>query len=225
MATIGIEWCNDYHGRAPNLINNDINARGFSAKLLGTTKFDYGDDLAWDQDFENGPENKANGANIVFFSGHGTAMGPLFGTDTYKDGIASPSDMRLGGECKWVVFDACEVLQDLGTPYDAVSRLKGCFIMGLHAMLGFHTACTSVSGRGELFARALNDGSTVLAAWLHACEETESGETYCAFLFAKSDGVDTEGDYWYEKGEGSVSVDPDLETIAFDYGKVYCGGS
>ena len=46
MATIGIEWANQYHGRASNLKNNDDNARGFFNTLQGVKRFDFGDDLA-----------------------------------------------------------------------------------------------------------------------------------------------------------------------------------
>ena len=52
MGTIGIEWANLYHGRATDLKNNDDNAQGFYNTLQGVRRFQYGDDLAWDQDLE-----------------------------------------------------------------------------------------------------------------------------------------------------------------------------
>src|SRR6267142_2381383 len=112
MATKGIEWVNNYHGRANNLSNNDNNAQGFYNKLNGTKSFEYGDDLAWDQDFEESgigspaagsDTSYADNVDIVFFSGHGSSSGLFFGRSTLDDGEAKPAELGLGNrECEWL---------------------------------------------------------------------------------------------------------------------------
>ena len=75
--TIGIEWVNNYHSASSNLSNNDKNARGFYNRLQGQRMFEYGNDLAWDQDFEEkgagtppagSDQLYADHVDIVFFS-------------------------------------------------------------------------------------------------------------------------------------------------------------
>lgn len=214
MATIGIEWVNEYHGHASNLSKNDNNARGFYNELTGTRQFEYADDLAWDQDFEqSGTGTPAAGTDstygdnvdIVFFSGHGSSSGISFGIRNKDDGIAKPSNMRLGDkDLEWIVFDACNVLYDSSTN-DAVARL-GAVFNGLHYMLGFATTCSDVGDRGKKFASKLNSGFRVREAWIQACRETENSSTECAYIRADNGTSDTYNDHWH--GQGFVSTDP-----------------
>ena len=220
MGTIGIEWVNQYHGRADDLKNNDDNARGFYNTLAGVRRFDYGDDLAWDRDFEQSGVGSpsagtdvlyADNVDIVFFSGHGSPSGILFGIDTFDDGRARPSELRLGNvECEWVVFDACEVLErdDL----KVFDRLDPAFA-GLHFILGFDTTCHDSGDRGKKFAERLNDGWSIRDAWIRACTETEGSETNYAYLRADASGTDTFNDHWH--GKGFVSSDPTQPTAFF----------
>jgi uncharacterized protein DUF6345 len=211
MGSIGIEWVNEYHGRASDLSNNDNNAQGFYNKLDGTERFEYGDDNAWDQDFEaSGVGSPTTGTDtsysdnvdIMFFSGHGSTSGMFFGKSANDDGTARPSDMRLGNkDLEWLVIDACKLLNSS----DVFSRLEDSFV-GLHYMLGFHTTCSDVKTRGEKFAKKLNDGWHVRCGWIDACTETESSSCECAYLRAYSSGADTLNDHWH--GKGSVSDDP-----------------
>lgn len=213
MGTIGIEWVNKYHGRASDLKNNDDNARGFYNALDGTRQFEYSNDLAWDQDFEeSGIGSPSAGTDqifvdnvdIVFFSGHGSSAGALFGRADKDDGTAKHSEMRLGNrQLEWIVFDACEVLKyDSGNVFD---RWRSVF-KGLHYILGFDTTCSDVSDRGKKFAKRLNDGWTVREAWIKACEETQGSGTKWAYLRAGQSGADTYNDHWH--GKGYVSPDP-----------------
>jgi len=211
MASIGIIWVNEYHGRADNLYKNDDNARGFYNTLHGVRQFDYGNDNAWDQHLEQaGVGSPARGSDriladnvdIVYFSGHGTPNGPLFGVATHDDGIAKPTEMRLGDQqAEWIIFDACEVLQS-SDRWHSVFR-------GLHFILGFSTVCTDVRDRGQKFAEYLNDGNWILGSWIAACEETEGSDVRCAALWAEDSrvGTNTYHDHWH--GKGYVSPDPD----------------
>jgi Family of unknown function (DUF6345) len=223
MATIGIEWANQYHGRASDLKNNDDNARGFFNTLQGVKRFDFGDDLAWDQDFEqSGTGSPTAGSDqvfvddvdIVFFSGHGSAAGGLFGRADRDDGRSRATDMRLGDQqCEWIIFDACQVLEDT----NVFSRCGPVFT-GLHYILGFHTICQDVGDRGRIFAERLNAGTRVRDAWIQACTETEGSDRQWAYMRADATGTDTFNDHWW--GKGFTSPDPFSPTT-----RVYLRGS
>ena len=224
MGTIGIEWVNKYHGRASELKNNDNNARGFYNELSGTRQFEYGDDSAWDQDFEQSGTGAptagsdtiyADNVDIIFFSGHGNSGGGMFGVDTFDDGWARSSNMRLGDlQAEWIIFDACEVMKES-------TRLNWQQVFqGLHYILGFHTTCSDKSNRGKKFAEYLNDGHSVRWSWIKACIETQGSGTWCAYYRAEESGVsDTYNDHWH--GKGFVSNDPDNPT-SFTYFRQTC---
>ena len=228
MGTIGIEWINKYHGRAADLKNNDDNARGFYNELDGVRQFEYGDDLAWDQDFEESGAGSpstgtdqyyADNVDIVFFSGHGSRSGPFFGRADRDDGTAGYSEIRLGNRnCEWVIFDACQVLDN--SDGKVFSRWEQIF-KGLHYVLGFVSTTSDSSSRGKKFAKHLNDGYTVRNAWKKACQETEgSGVTWGYLRADKSGGgTDTYNDHWH--GKGTVSADP-TGSLSFYYGHGTC---
>jgi len=221
VATIGIEWVNKYHGRASNLKNNDNNARAFYEQLDGVEEFEYGNDLAWDQDFEHsGVGTPSSGSDslyaddvdIAFFSGHGSRTGLLFGVTGYDDGVAKNTEMRLGDKnLEWIVFDGCQALDYDGG--DVFGRWGWPVFKGLHYILGFHTTCYDVKSRGKKFAKRLNDGWTVREAWIKACKETEGSGTHYAYLRANASGVNTYNDHWW--GKGSVSGDPTSPSTLF----------
>ena len=220
MCTIGIEWANSYNGRASDLKNNDDNARGFYHTLQGIRRFEYGDNLAWDQDFEqSGVGNPSSGTDqlyaddvdIVFYSGHGSISGGFFGVAGSDDGYARPSDLRLGDrDCEWAIFDACQVLE--WNNGNVFTRCRGIFT-GLHYILGFDTISTDSGDRGRKFAERLNEGWRVRDAWIRACIETEGSDKQWAYMRADAPGTDTFNDHWW--GKGFVSSDPRNPTNFF----------
>ena len=79
VGTVGIEWVQDYHSRTSNLDNTKAQAEGFYNTLSAIRAFNWGDDLAWDQDFEQaGKGTPAQGTdtdwaeNVDFVSSPGT---------------------------------------------------------------------------------------------------------------------------------------------------------
>jgi hypothetical protein len=180
---IGVEWVNNYHGRNTDLKNRDKNAEGFINHLSGIKSFDYGDDLAWDTDFEqqgagNPPEGSdtvhADNVDIVYFSGHGLIS---FGVANHDDGWATPREMALGnGRCRYLVIDACDAMSG-----PATTRWKPVF-NGLRAMFGFVTHAYDVPDRGEKFANYLNAGHYMDYAWIWACQETEDSACQWGYI-------------------------------------------
>lgn len=224
MARIGIEWVKAYHGRANNLSNTQAQAEGFLNTLSGVRQFNWGDDLAWDQDFEQqGTGSGSTGTDstwidkveAAFFSGHGSASGFLFGVAGKDDGKAKPSEIRWGdGALNWIAIDACQVLERDGV----FDRWRPAF-KGVHVICGFHTTTGDEGKRGRYFANHLNEGRTVRQAWIAAAQETEDSSTEWAYIRADADGTDTYNDHWF--GKGAVSADPTTPTIYW-YAKGAC---
>lgn len=218
MGSIGIEWVRQYHGLAGNLTNTKPQAEGFYNTLSATRRFQWGDDLAWDRDFEQqGAGSPASGTDtiwadnvdMVFFSGHGSPSGFIFGVKT-DDAKVKPTEVRWGDkELEWIALDACNVLEANGV----FSRWGWPVFKGLHYILGFHTTTGDEPDRGRLLAQYLNNGETMRRAWIKCCQDTEGSDTQWAYLRADAPGTDTYNDHWW--GKGSVSADPDSPTVLY----------
>ena len=63
MATIGIEWVKKYNGLSGDLSNTKAQAEGFYNTLSGVRQFNWGDDNAWDQDFEQSGKGSPRSAS------------------------------------------------------------------------------------------------------------------------------------------------------------------
>lgn len=211
MASIGVEWVKQYNGLQGNLTNTKPQAEGFLNTLAATREFNWGDDLAWDQDFEEvgrgtptaGTDTTwADHVDAVFFSGHGSPDRFYFGRKI-DDAVAKNTEIRWGDlNLELVVLDACNVLE-----HDGVFDRWGwrCFA-GLHYICGFHTVTGDEPDRGRLLAQYLNAGWTIREAWIRAAQDTEGSDTQWAYLRANAPGADTFNDHWW--GKGPVSLDP-----------------
>jgi hypothetical protein len=224
MGTIGIEWVKQYNGLQGNLTNTKPQAEGFLNTLSGVKVFNWGDDLAWDRDFEeqgrgSPPQGTdtiwADDVDIVFFSGHGSADGFLFGRKI-DDAVARPTEIRWGDrQLEWIVLDACNVLERDGV----FDRWGWPVFAGLHYILGFHTTTGDEPDRGRVFAEYLNAGWTVRQAWIKAAQDTEDSTTEWAYLRADAPGTDTYNDHWW--GKGFTSPDPSNPNL-LAYGRGSC---
>jgi hypothetical protein len=184
---IGVEWVENYHGRADDLKNSKENTEGFYNKLSGVKVFNWGNDNAWDADFEQqgtgspatgGDTSWADDVEIVYFQGHGWIY---FGVANHDNGSASPSEMRLGDKkCRYLAIHSCEAMSDAGT-----SRWQPIF-NGLRAMFGFKTTAHNVDDHGNKFAKYLNQGQYMDNAWKWACQETEGSSTEWGYIHTLS---------------------------------------
>jgi hypothetical protein len=218
MGSVGVEWVKKYNGLAGNLTNTKAQAEGFYNTLAGTRQFNWGDDLAWDRDFEQAglgsPADGTDGtwadnADFVFFSGHGSSDRFYFGTKL-DDAVAKSSEIHWGdNDLEFIALDACNVLERDGV----FDRWGWPVFRGLHYILGFHTTTSDEADRGRLLAQYLNAGWTVREAWIKAAQDTESSSTWWAYLRADNASTDTYHDHWW--GEGSVSADPVNPTVLY----------
>ena len=218
MGTVGVEWVKAYHGIAGNLTNTKPQAEGFYNGLSATRRFNWGDDWAWDQDFEQsgvgsppaGTDSTwVDDVDFVFFSGHGAPGGFLFGVNT-DDHQVKPTEVRWGDrQLEWIALDACNVLERDGV----FDRWGWPVFKGLHYILGFHTVTGDEPDRGWLLAMYLNAGWTVRQAWIRCCQDTEGSSREWAYLRADAAGTDTYNDHWW--GAGTTSNDPFSPTSLF----------
>lgn len=219
MATIGVEWVQKYNGLQGNLSNTKAQAEGFYNTLAATRQFNWGDDLAWDQDFETqGRGSPASGTDqiyadnvdAVFFSGHGSPDRFYFGVASFDDSVAKNTEIRWGDlDSEFIALDACNILEANGV----FDRWGWPVFAGLHYILSFHTVTGDEPHRGRLLAQYLNAGWTIREAWIRAAQDTEGSNTQWAYLRADAPGTDTFHSHWW--GKGSVSADPDNPTVLF----------
>lgn len=215
---VGIEWVKKYHGRAANLTNTKAQAEGFYNLVPCVKRFNWGDDWAWDIDFEEPGTDHVwiDTVDIAFFSGHGSPNGPFFGVSNHDNGEARPSEVRWGNiDLEWIAFDACQLLRFSGV----FDRWRQAF-QGLHYMLGFETGANDESNRGTYFAFFLLLGWSVRKAWIKACQLTSGSSRRTAYLRAEKPGANTYNDHLW--GHGYVSPDPDPPGITLWYYSTPC---
>lgn len=218
MASVGVEWVQDYNGLQGKLSNTKAQASGLYNTLNATRAFNWGDNLAWDRDFEQSGKGSPpagtdttwiDNVEIAFYSGHG---GPDLFTFGVKidDAFAKSTEISWGEKrLNWIALDACDVLARDGV----FDRWGWPVFHGLHMILGFDTTTSDEANRGRLWAQYLMAGWTVREAWIRAAQDTEGSDTRWAYLRADAAGTDTYHDHWY--GHGAVSADPASPTVLF----------
>jgi hypothetical protein len=187
---VGIEWCEDYAGDNNDLKYQNEEAEGFYNTISGTKVFNWGNNLAWDQDFEESGVGSpsagtdsvwADDVDIVYFCGHGSTWDLHFGNTSHDDGYANANEMSLGDKrLKWLVASCCQVLAD-----NAISRWSRIF-NGLRSMFGFRTNADDEGNKGRYFAEYLNDGYSLYSSWKWAAQESHDSDVDWAFLHVSS---------------------------------------
>jgi hypothetical protein len=226
---VGVEWVNEYHGRMPNLNATDDSAEGFYNILgedLGWTRvFDYGNDAAWEMDFEKstvGGWDFAYVDNVDFalFCGHGDSSGFYFGTnhdgnfiDPYK---LDHTEAEWGDkDLEWIAIATCYTLAESG-----VYERWGPAFKGLHAMFGYATLSDDVAD-GQRFAEYLRDRRETWSigdCWMNATWDIQGSDVYGAALTV-FDPVAFRLEFWDRlPGYGWIGLDI---TSPLDQGLLY----
>lgn len=175
---IGVEWINDYDN-LNKLHHEHEDAGGFYNELRNhdgaTGVFNWGDSNAWEDDFKANArgghaDQWVERADIVYFTGHGSATGFYFRSDVPDDSHArgdftstsagNDGDLRLGrGDLDWLGLEVCNTLQmDAslhGANRDVFDRWADAF-EGLHTILSFTTTSLDLPDPGKVFASALD---------------------------------------------------------------------
>lgn len=214
---VGIDWVDKYHGRAQDTKHRRENAEGFYNAISAVKVYNWGDDSAWDTDFEqSGAGSPSSGSDtlyadnvdMAFFSGHGNVGFMGFGVTTHDNGYADCSEIRLGdGSCKYLVCDCCLTMEG-----DAIGNWRQIFT-GLRALFGFRTEAHDSGDRGRIFANYLNSGNWLDDAWKWACQETESSDCQWGYMH-----VSAPTSSWIDKWNSTVTTIPNPTSFCLHSG-------
>ena len=191
------------------------NAQNFVAEMLTvsppwTKVFNWGNEAAWESDWNRNDDFYVDAVDFVFYTGHADGNGwqlspPDDGDLTVSDVVGLPD--RWGKQdCEWIVIAACGPLQDdiIGTG-GSVFRWRPAFD-GLHMLLGYGTVSGDNSEEGRTLVQYAKSGRTVKSSWFRAALNTQSSGVWAAALWGASPGADPGYDHIW--GQGSVSPDP-----------------
>lgn len=197
---IGVEWVNKYNGFLPDLSYSDDNALGFCNELKNngfTAVFNYGDNLAWESDFERegvGGHDSwyVDNVDFVYFSGHGNPFAFFFGTNHDNDG-SYPHQVHYteadwgDKDLEWLFITACEVLAQYWVWQPAFHTP-----ITLHGITGFETSIvdnSAVGNLGKVFAQCLTQGGCINQSWYIATTSVgllpPNGELWAAVYAVK----------------------------------------
>lgn len=222
---VGDEWICAYPAYKGPLQHCDEDARGFRDQLRAigwTSRFDWGDSLAWEEDFKyrNAPGGGTDyvwidAVDFAYFAGHGsvqcTNTALIYFSVNYDYQTFSSNNARWGGndggssteeaDLEFIVLDACLTLKEThSSSYDVFQRWDQAFC-GLHYILGFHTVCYDTGNQGPRYGYYLRIGYTVREAWITSTKEVQSSSVWGAYMRA--------GNTLYDKiNPYSVSPDP-----------------
>lgn len=207
MLESGIEWLGIPYG----VPRGQENAQAFQNELGWNAKFDWGNTLVWESDFNRNDDIWADTVDILMFYGHGSADGWMTNTPDVNNVVntivgswpATPGDLWGEQDLEWFIVYACLVLED--TPTSSVfDRWRGAFD-GLHAMFGFGTIAYDVPDSGRRIARYALDGDTILDSWFRTAKEIQPSGVIVASLWTSGPGGDSRHDHLHD--HGSVSGD------------------
>ncbi|WP_433936442.1 DUF6345 domain-containing protein [Sorangium cellulosum] len=116
--------------------------------------------------------------DAVYFSGHGSGVGPFFDASPAQSGLDF-TRLQWGGLLRLVVLDCCRLFAwtldfDPSTDEDHVLGLWRPAFHGVAYVLGFASYSISEPHRGRYLAEYLLDGLPVHEAWKRACQETSA---------------------------------------------------
>jgi hypothetical protein len=222
---VGVEWCNIYHGIAPDISGTDESAQGFKDHIKNlsgwSSRFDWGNDGAWEQDFKfatapgGGTDSFwIDNVDFAFFAGHGGPGSFWFGS-AVDDHEMRAQDARWGdGIVNWIVLHACQTMKaNFGWTVWCNA------FNGLHQMFGFHTNTEgSTPPLGSRFALWMSmkwpflwEAFEMQTAWKLACSECFDSSVEYAVIYAGQSGTDTYRDHL--PNYGYVSPDPTSPTF------------
>ncbi len=161
------EWCEDYPGSGNDLSTPNETAQRFSDYLRDhgwTWKFDYGNGLAWEQDFKRqdlgGTNNSyADATDAIIYCGHGTTNATFMADTSHDDSAISSSDIDGAWgdlDLEWAWFHCCLNLSSTSWHHA---------LNGAHTISGAINVINGSSNWGKTIAQKLIDNGIFDSAW------------------------------------------------------------
>jgi len=170
--------------------------------------------MAWEKDFKKSSLGGQDyliidNVDFAYFSGHGRPTGFYFNNDhddRKLSGTKNYKEAEWGNtKLKWIVIDACRVLQENDDDGRWSERWGWSVFKGLHQILGFETSAHDVSDRGNKFADYMIENEyTIKNAWFKACDDTETDVRASVIFICDSGSTNTANDHL--PGHGSFAT-------------------
>ncbi len=227
-----MECGTSFIGESGGLSGSFDNANGFVDELSAagwSVNFNWGDDAAWESDWNRNDDEWVDTADFVFYTGHADMNGWMLSdpddTKLHFNEVdpRSPRDLWGSQDLEWAVIAACGPLQDEvlakggGNVFD---RWRDAFD-GLHQLLGYGAVTFDNEEEGRRLAELCLNGETVIDAWFQTAKEIQPStngysapdgpKIWVGVVYAVEGGADPGEDHIW--GEGSVSSDPVDHTV------------
>ncbi|KAL8734048.1 MAG: hypothetical protein Q9166_001809 [cf. Caloplaca sp. 2 TL-2023] len=219
---LGTEWL----GQPFGLSLTQANAAGIRSLLFDFTfglffgivqwidRFDFGDNLVWESDWNRADDVYVDTVDLMFYTGHASGNGwvtATHGTDptTVDTSIVgtfpeSPGDLWGQLDMEWLVIAACGPHQDDGFVAgggNAFDRWRGVFD-GLHVFMGYGSVSADTAEEGKRFVRYAIQDATIVNSWFRTAKEVQNSGVWVTAMWAGDAGQD------HLPGHGSMAADP-----------------
>jgi hypothetical protein len=195
--------------------------------------FNWGNQNAWETDWDANDDEWLDAADFVFYTGHaslngwqlvtpGTSTRVLLTPSVVGSSPQAPGDRWGAQDLEWVVVAACGPLQDdVIAPGggDVLTRWEGAFD-GLHTLMGYGSITNDNTDEGRKIAQYTREGTPVVDAWFRTAQEVQpstNGESapdgpdvWVGAMYVVRPGADPRQDHVW--GHGSVAPDPTSPT-------------
>ncbi len=229
---VGTSWI----GTLGGLNGSQQNAQGFVdgfAKDGWTVNFNWGNQNAWQSDWDANDDDWVDAADFVFYTGHanlngwqlvtpGTTTRVLLTPSVVGSSPQTPGDHWGAQDLEWVIVAACGPLQDdviAAGGGDVLTRWDGAFD-GLHTLMGYGSITYDNTDEGRKVSQYSREGTPVIDAWFRTAQEVQpstNGESapdgpdvWVGAMYVVRPGADPRQDHVW--GHGSVAPDPTSPT-------------
>jgi hypothetical protein len=224
----GTSWI----GKLGGLGGSKQNAQGFVDGLSAegwNVNFNWGDENAWESDWDRNDDTWVDTADFVFYTGHASLDGWLLTNPGTSELVqltpsvagstpGSPGDRWGQQDLEWITVAACGPLQDdviAGGGGDVLTRWEGAFD-GLHALMGYGAITYDNTEEGAKLVQYAREGMPLIDAWFRTAQEIQpSGneaeapngpDIWVGAMYVVKDGADPRYDHLW--GHGPVAPDP-----------------
>ncbi|KAL8708076.1 MAG: hypothetical protein Q9220_007008 [cf. Caloplaca sp. 1 TL-2023] len=218
---VGTEWL----GKPWGLSLTQSNAAGvrnvlfdfllniFSGGIRWTSRFDWGDSLVWESDWDRNDDIYVDNVDLMFYTGHANSNGwvtAAHGSDpTFVDysivgtSPQNPGDLWGQLDLEWLVVAACGPHQDdrfVKGGGNAFDRWRGVFD-GLHIFLGYGSVTADTDEEGRKLTSYAVGGATIVNSWFRTAKEVQTRGVWVTAMWSGDAGQD------HFPGHGSIAAD------------------